>query len=204
MNYEAILFDADGMTLVSRRFSEQIEQDYGIPWARMKPFFDGPFVQCKLGRADLKEELSKVMLDWGWKGSVEELMAYWFAIGSTPSPEIVALAKELRSGGVKCFLATNQEKYRAEYLWNVAGLKDVFDGLLASSDFGHMKDEVAYFAEALVRLETCVGAPLGASLLKERILFVDHEEKNLAAAKEFGFAAYEYHDIQSFKEFVAF
>lgn len=192
MNHKAILFDADGMTLVSKRFSEQIQKDYGITWEKMKPFFDGPFQQCKLGKADLKEELAKVIGDWGWKGTVDELVSYWFGIGSASNPEIVAIAKELRSRGVKCFLATNQEKYRAEYLRNVVGLKDVFDDLLVSADLGHMKDEVAYFGEAYKRLD----------VPKESVLFVDHEEKNLKAAREFGFETYQYQDVEGFKECV--
>lgn len=192
MKYNAILFDADGMTLISKRFSEQIQKDYGITWDKMKPFFDGPFQQCKLGKADLKEELAKVIGDWGWKGTVEELVSYWFGIGSTPNPEIVAIAKELRSHGVKCFLATNQEKYRAEYLRDVVGLKDVFDDLLVSADFGHMKDEVAYFEEAYKRL----------NVPKESVLFIDHEEKNLKAAKEFGFETYQYQDVEGFREYI--
>lgn len=194
MNYKAILFDADGMTLISKRFSEQIQKDYGITWAKMKPFFDGPFVDCKLGKADLKKELAKVVGDWGWNGTVDELVSYWFGIGSTPNPEIVAIVKELRSRGVKCFLATNQEKYRAEYLRNVVGLKDIFDDLLVSSDLGHMKDEVAYFEEVYKRI--------GAVVPKESALFIDHEEKNLKAAKEFGFEVYQYQDVEGFKEYV--
>lgn len=198
MKYRAILFDADGMTLVSKRFSQQIQGDYGISWEKMKPFFDGPFIQCKLGRADLKEELAKVVGDWGWKGSLDELLAYWFGIGSTPDPEVILLAKKLRSQGVKCFLATNQEKYRAEYFRNAIGLKNVFDDLLVSAALGHMKDEVAYFAEAY----TCINSTEQASIPKETILFVDHEEKNLAAAKEFGFETYQYHDVNDFKQYI--
>lgn len=198
MNYHVILFDADGMTLQAKRFSEQIEQDYGIPWETMKPFFSGPFGQCKLGKADLKEELEKVIASWGWKGTVDELMAYWFEIGSAPDLEIIEIVNELRAKGVLCFLATNQEQYRADYLREVVGLETVFDGLLVSSELGHTKDEVAYFEEVYDYLTNVYLAPIP----KEEILFVDHDEKNLLAAETFGFETYPYTDVESFRNLV--
>ncbi|MFA5946166.1 MAG: hypothetical protein WC802_04640 [Patescibacteria group bacterium] len=74
MTYKAILFDADGMTLLSPKFSARIQEAYGIIWDKMKPFFSGPFQECKLGKADLKEELAKVIKDWGWQGSVSDVV----------------------------------------------------------------------------------------------------------------------------------
>jgi putative hydrolase of the HAD superfamily len=200
MTHHVILFDADGMTLVPKRFSEEVQKDFGIPWEKMEPFFSGPFVRCKLGKADLKEELVKVISDWGWRGTVEQLVTYWFGIGSEPNPEVVSIARELRSHGVKCFLATNQEKYRMEYLWNVVGLKDAFDGYLVSADIGHQKDEVAFYEAAYQRISAVVGSVVA----KTSVLFVDHEEEKIAAAKEFGFEVYRYEDPEGFRVFVSY
>lgn len=196
MNYTAVLFDADGMTLLPKRFSEQLEQDYGILWAVMKPFFQGAFGECKLGKADVKEELAKVVEAWGWKGSVEELVAYWLPIGSAPNPEVVAIAKELRAQGTACFLATNQERYRATYLREVVGLQELFDDLLVSCELGFVKSDVRYFEAAHERMRLVTGS----ALAKETVLFVDHEQANLDAARAYGFATYLYHDEASFKE----
>ncbi len=198
MKYQAILFDADGMTLMPKRFSEQIQQDYGITWEKMKPFFSGPFQDCKVGKADLKEELAKVVGDWGWTGTVDELVKYWFSIGSTPDPEVTKLAKKLRTKGVKVCLATNQEKYRAEYLRNVVGLKDVFDELIISAEIGNTKNQLDYFQSAYSRLIKM----LGATIPKDAILFVDHDQENLTTAKNFGFATYNYHNFSDFQDFL--
>lgn len=197
MSYKIILFDADGMTLVSKRFSDQIQQDHGISWQNMKSFFDGPFQRCKIGKADLKEELAKVIADWGWHDSVESLMRYWFSIGSDPHPEILSVAKELRSKGVRCYVATNQEKYRAAYLRSLPVLADAFDGFFVSSEIGHTKDDPRYF-EAIYQYLTQSMGPIP----KNAFLFTDHEAKNLAAATTFGFQTYSYHDPESFRAFV--
>jgi hypothetical protein len=62
-----------------------------------------------------------------------------------------------------------------------------------------MKDEPAYFEEVYSYLTDVYMAPIP----KEEILFVDHEEKNLSVAEEFGLATYPYSDAESFKRFLA-
>lgn len=195
MKYKAILFDADGMALIQKRFSDQIQQDYGISWEKMKPFFDGPFQHCKIGKADLKEELAQVIADWGWPDSVDALIQYWFSIGGDPAPEILFIAKKLRSEGVRCYVATNQEKYRAAHLRHIPTLADAFDDFLVSAEFGYTKDDPRYFAAVYQYLTHSIEV-----IPKEQILFVDHEEKNLAAASAFGFQTHSYHDPETFRK----
>lgn len=90
MKYKAIFFDADGVLIKSKYlFSEQLEKDYGISIDVMLPFFTGVFRQCSVGKADLKEELANVIGDWGWEGTVEELMDYWFTKGTEIDQEVV-------------------------------------------------------------------------------------------------------------------
>lgn len=74
MKYPVMLFDADGVMITSSRlFSEQLELDYGISVKKMQPFFTGVFKLCSVGQADLKQELDKVIGEWGWQGTVDEL-----------------------------------------------------------------------------------------------------------------------------------
>lgn len=194
MHYRVLLFDADGMTLIPKRFSEQIEQEYGIPWERMKSFFTGPYQQCKLGIADLREELIKVMEYWGWHGTVDELIAYWFSIGSEVRPEIREIIQELRAKGIYCDLATNQEKYREAYLDKARGFETLFDRIFASSEIGYLKQDVPFFQDVYRKLRVEIH-----DLQKEEVLFIDHEELNLEAARTFGFATYYFRDLPCFR-----
>lgn len=167
MNEKVILFDADGIAIICERFSSRMEKDHGTPWEVMKPFFDGPFAQCKIGKADLKTELQKVMREWKWTGSVEELMDYWFKIGLIIDNNIINLVNKLRTKGVKCCLATNQTVCRADYLRNDLGLGKIFDGFYTSADMGYMKDVPTFFERVL--------ANLGGNLPGHEVLFVDNE-----------------------------
>jgi FMN phosphatase YigB (HAD superfamily) len=54
---------------------------------------------------------------------------------------------KLKDNGVKAYLATNNEKYRTEYLWNVVGIKNFLEGLFSSCYLGYMKPEVEYWQE---------------------------------------------------------
>jgi putative hydrolase of the HAD superfamily len=195
MKYKAVLFDADGMTIVSQKFSDRMQAEQGISWEKMRSFFQGPFQQCKLGKADLKEELAKVVGEWGWTGSVESLMDYWLKTGSELNMSTIDLVGELTVQGIKCYLATNQEKYRAEYLRSELGLGNVFDGLFVSAELGHTKDDPAFFEKALARI-----GEEGDDVAREEVLFVDHEEKNLAAAASVGLSTHAYHDFDTFRE----
>lgn len=194
MKPRVILFDADGMTLLPKRFSDQLQIDYGISWEKLKPFFTGPFQACKRGKADLKEELPNVIAEWGWNGTVNELLAYWFPIGSTINPEIQQIILDLKAQGIHCLLATNQERYRAAYLREEIGLENLFHGLLVSAELGYLKNEPGFFETAYQRLQTEF-----PDLQREHILFIDHEEENLAIAKQASLQTYHYHDIPSFK-----
>ena len=198
MKYKVVLFDADGMTLVQKRFSDQIQTDYGISWEVMKPFFMGPFLLCKQGKADLKKELANVIHDWGWKGTVDELVGYWFRIGGTPNKEVVELIPVFQSFGIRCFLATNQEAYRAEFLRKNVGLERIFDGMFVSAEIGFTKKDPLFFEEAYKRINAEAGEPVQ----KEEVLFVDHEEESIAAAQAVGFSTHVYHGVWAFQEVV--
>ena len=202
MKYNVILFDADGITIMSERFSARMEKDHGTPWEVMKPFFEGPFIQCTIGKADLKIELQKVLLEWNWTRTVEELMDYWFNVGVTINTDVIDLVTTLREKGITCYLATNQTAYRANYLRNDLGLGKVFDGLYVSADLGHMKNEPVFFKKIIDDQNQASTQSPDERILSEQILFIDDEEKNLLSAQEAGLATYCYKDFDSLKTFL--
>lgn len=198
MRYKVILFDADGVVLVSGRFSDRYSQDHGVGWDVLKEFFQGSFQACKRGESDLKQELTKVLEAWKWQGSVDELMQYWFFIGSTPDPRAAKMIRDLRDKGVYCALASNQEAYRGEYLRTQGGMNELLDDTYYSCDLKHLKNVPVFFEMALKRLRHALGESLQAS----DVLFIDHDEENLAAARSVGLDAYEFHDMDALEAFL--
>lgn len=186
------------MTIVSKRFSEQLEKDYGISWERMKPFFEGPYHACKTGKADLKEELGKVIGDWGWKGSVEELVKLWFTSGSEADSRMIELIHALRQRGVRCYLTTNNEKYRANFLRDEMKFDELFDGMFSSAEVGYLKSDAKFFEHVYQEL-----AAIDPALPREEILFTDDRQENISTAKTFGFQTYLYHGFEAFEEYLS-
>lgn len=78
----AILFHVDGVILYPRDkyFSQRLlEEAYKIDEEKISSFFKNKYKQVIIGKADLKEEVAKVMSGWGWPGTIDELLDFWFS-----------------------------------------------------------------------------------------------------------------------------
>ncbi|MBI2573182.1 HAD-IA family hydrolase [Candidatus Woesearchaeota archaeon] len=193
MNTKCILFDVDGVVITKKRFSIPYSEKYGIEEEKMLPFFKGPFLDCVVGKADLKKVIAPYLAGWNFDGTVDEFLEFWFHAENNPHQELLRLVGLLRSLGVKCFLVTNQEKYRADYLRHEMNFSELFDGMFSSCDLGVAKPHSAFYEHVFSKLNT-----LGYDS-EEKVLFFDDTSSNVEAAGEFGFAAYKY---TTFEEFV--
>ena len=178
------LFDIDGVFLHSSTpFSERYEAKMGKP-GLTTTFFKGVFQDCLIGNGDLREELQKRTDEWGWDGSVDDLLEYWFAGEANINEETVAIINELRSAGKPCYLLTNQEKYRTQYFTDQLGISTYVDGLLASNHLGVKKPDHEFYAKAL----TTIGFTGDVA----NVFYVDDDMENVTGAQEFGFDAFYY------------
>jgi putative hydrolase of the HAD superfamily len=183
---KAFLIDADGVTLVKQvYFSEAYSKDFGVPLEKITPFFKKEFTNCQLGKTDLKKALSAYLNDWGWGKSIEELLQYWFEKNTLADEKVISSIQKIRKNGIKCYLATNQEKYRAEYILNNLSFKDKFDGFFFSCEIGYLKSEENFFEKIIKDLELKPG----------EIKFFDDEEKNIATAEKLGIETRLYAEI---------
>jgi putative hydrolase of the HAD superfamily len=179
---KALMLDADGVAIKgAKKFSSRFVQEFGAPKDVVSAFFEHDFPLCLVGRKDLREELEKRLTDWGWKGSVDELLSYWFADGSEKHPDVLSFSDEIRRQGIPCYLASNQDAYRARYLWENLKLNAHFDGHFFSSELGHKKSDPEFFEKVLAQLE---------GVQPEEILYWDDDEECVDAALAVGIKAY--------------
>ena len=194
MKYKVILFDADGVLIKSaKQFSDRLQEIHGIPVERLQPFFTGVFRQCSIGKADLKEELAKVIGDWGWKGTVDELLAFWFSAGTEVDQDVAEFIRSLRQSGVKTYMTTDQEKYRGEHLRRTIGGGVLFDEVFFSAEMGCVKKDPGFFQKVTQAI----------AVDPKDVLFIDDSEKNVEVAKQFGFDAFMYTDLDGLKKFLS-
>ncbi len=113
----AVLFDADGVTIIPQApFSVQYAAAHGLDPKVLGTFFDERFGEALIGKRDLKELLEERRALWQLQGSVEDLLKQWFAAENCRNEELVTLIQNARKNGIPCYLATNQEKYRTQFI----------------------------------------------------------------------------------------
>lgn len=179
------VFDADGVVCVGRSFSAALAHEHQIPRERLASFFAGPFPECLLGRRDLKAVLASSAGEWGWRGSVEELLAFWFRSEHVISTEVLACVRSLRNQGHRCVLGTNQEQYRTSYLRREMQLAAEFDQIFASCELGAAKPSAEFFS----RIQDHLNVPADALCL------IDDSARNVAAAKIAGWRGIWYRGV---------
>jgi len=193
MDKKHILFDGDGVTIIPEKmFSEQFEEEQGLPKGSMKPFFRKEFGACAMGKADLKEVLIPYFKEWKWKGGMEEFLRYWFESEHALNEKLFSYISKLREKGVQCFLATNNEKYRTQYILQEWEFDKLFDGVFSSCDIGYKKPQKEYYEYIL---QTVGSQP-------QDILYFDDEQENVDIARELGIEAHVYGDVEQVKELI--
>ena len=186
-----VLLDVDGVLVVGELFSDTLARDYGITLDMTAAFFRGPFEQCLLGKADLKEEIASHLPGWGWRGSVDEFLSLWFTSGQQVDDALLAAAQQWRQEGIRCYLATNQERYRVDYLLTQSGLAGQLDGCFASCHLGYTKDNPAFFQAVLRALPDAQ---------PDELLFWDDSPRNVTTARAVGLHAEVYTTFAAFQE----
>jgi len=141
-------------------------------------FFKNEFQLCLIGKADLKQELAKYLDQWNWQKSADELISFWFEHESNLDKKMLESVKVLRSSGIKCYLNTNNERYRVQYLFENLGLKSFFDRAFSSAELGYLKPQQEFWSA----IHDHLGKPE-----KSEVLVWDDDEKNVESAKSFGF-----------------
>lgn len=187
METKAVIFDCDGMINSETRFSERLSEF--VPLEVSLPFFKGEFQECIVGHADLKTELAKKVAEWKWKGTVDDLLALWFSDDANAVNEaFFPLIRDLRERGMGVYLATNNEKYRTDYLMNVRGLGVLFDRVFSSSSVGAKKPQKEFYEYIFERIPET----------KEQTLYWDDDAEHVSKAREQGIRANLYTTFEDF------
>jgi putative hydrolase of the HAD superfamily len=129
------------------------------------------------GQGDFREDLQAVLRRAGVGVPVDEVLRLWSRI--EPVPGMLDLVAELRAREYPCFVASNQQRYRARHMSTVLGYGRAFTGEFYSCALGATKPDPAFFRAILRELD----------LEPEGLLFVDDHEPNVDAARTLGVRA---------------
>lgn len=186
-----ILLDLDGVVVKGRHkyFSEKFSEEHNIPIEEVLPFFKTDYKRAALGEVDIREVLPPYLQQWGWKGSVDEFLQYWFEGEREVDQRVIEVVRELRQNGSRVHLASDNEANRARYLMDEVELKDEFDRAFFSSELGHTKSEPVFFENVLEELQA----------QPQDVSYWDDDPKNVEIANKIGIQANVYSDFDEFK-----
>jgi putative hydrolase of the HAD superfamily len=191
----AVLFDSDGvLTLPEEVFSVVYARSRGLDAGPFEDFFRTEWRDFVTGKRDLKEAITNSPQLWQWDGDAESLLSYWFESEDVRNDALIALIRELSQQGLACYLATEQEKYRAAYMKDVM-FKGLFRDEFVTCDIGFKKSEPAFYAEIVRWLK--VEQP---SLTPEEIVFFDDSQDKVNTARSVGINAQLYQSVEHVRE----
>ncbi|HEX7042907.1 MAG TPA: HAD-IA family hydrolase [Patescibacteria group bacterium] len=189
---KAVIFDVDGVIIdISiEKAQEQLERDYGISPSQTESFFKNEFLSCLRGEKDLKEEIAPYLRKWKWNDSVNAFLDYWFESQKEVDERLIEEIKDLKKQKIKVCIATNQEKYRAEYLLNRLGFKNIFDDIFVSSTIGFTKKNPEFFKLVLQKID----------LKPNEVIFWDDHMSYVQSAESLGINAHFYANFDQYKK----
>ena len=190
-----ILLDADGVVIRPRQkyFSEKFSEDYGVPIEKILPFFKCDYKRAATGEIDIKDVLPDYLAKWGWKGTVDEFLQYWYEGERDVDERVLRVVRGIRQSGSRVYLASDNEAGRAKYLMEEVGLQDEFDGAFFSSSLGVTKSQSDFFEMIADKLR----------VKPSQIDYWDDDPENVEVASGVGINANTYDDFEVFKRKVS-
>lgn len=182
---KAILFDVDGVLTVPQEvFSVIYSRSHGLDVEPFSQFFSSEWIDFVIGKRDLKQHISDNPSFWHWDGTPDELLTLWFEMEDVRNEELLRVIKKLRATGRSCYIVTEQEKYRTEYIRSkmFAGM---FDGVFSTAEIGYRKTDKQFYEYVLDEIGT---AP-------SEVLFFDDSESKVRVAASLGIDARLYREV---------
>lgn len=189
MKHKVLLLDWDGVLYRGKYFSEIYSDKFGIDKEKILKFLDGPKVATNTNDADLKDLLAGVLTDWNWPGTVDELLNYWLKSDCELEKDTIFFIKESKNLGFRVYFATDQERYKTDYIWNSIGVKNYFDGKFISCEVGFLKNDQRFFEYVINTLE----------VEPKEILYFDDSMSKVSAALKSGIDARLFTNFESMK-----
>jgi putative hydrolase of the HAD superfamily len=162
----AVLWDADGV----------LQHTPADSWELAVQVVDR-FPGALTGTPIDEQRIRAVAHELGSGDRADDIVAVWSTFDLlTP---ILGVVGRVRAAGTPCYLATNQDAYRAACMRAAAPYGELLDGAYYSCDIGAAKPSAAFFEHIVTDL----------GLAPNELLFLDDQPGNVAGARAAGLAA---------------
>jgi putative hydrolase of the HAD superfamily len=181
---KALMVDVDGVLINGRpddgrHWAASLEADLDVRYADFqREFFEMHWSDIVVGRVGLMERLPAVLYRIASHLDPEKFVAYWFAHDSRLNHDLIRDLARVRAAGTPVYLATNQERMRAEYLMETVGLSQYVDDIYYSAQLGVKKPDRQFFDKVAARV------PVAAN----ELLLIDDALENIHGARAAGWS----------------
>lgn len=162
----AVLWDADGVV-------QHTPPDAWDLAVEVVSRFPGAITGAPIDEARIRT----VAHELGLGDRVDDVLSVWWTFDLL-EPTLAVIAA-VRAAGTACYLATNQDAYRAACMRAKGRYEELLDGAYYSCDLGVAKPSVAFFEH--------IAADLG--LAPAELLLIDDQPANVDGARAAGLAA---------------
>ena len=193
-----ILFDIDGVLIrLPHFFSKELELNgYRKAEESLNSYYEGrKHLQGIEGMGDYREQILPYLRNFGWEYSADEYLKQQFVFEhGYLDGDMICIVDNLRSQGVKCCLATDQEKHRAQYLLESMNFRSVFDAHFISCFIGGRKCHDYFWEYVVNELKNST-----VSFEPAEIAFFDDDQNNIDTASKFGVKAFLFETMSKFR-----
>ncbi|ODT76326.1 MAG: hypothetical protein ABS76_31325 [Pelagibacterium sp. SCN 64-44] len=186
----AVVFDVDGVLINGYHsnparvvpWDKDLLADTGVDPDRLRNEFTFDIFVKKviIGQMAFTDALEKRLPALGYKGSPMAFARYWLEKDSNLNHPVLDVVRRLRADeDVRLYIATNQEHLRANWLWSVLKLGDLFDDIFYSARIGVRKPDPAFYEFVAQRIGPQSEPPL----------FFDDSEAVVVGARKAGWEA---------------
>jgi len=149
-----LFFDVDGVLikgfsqnpLLHYSWNETIDADLGIDREKLqKLFFQKRFDDVIIGKADLETEMAAFLSEINSTVKAKTVIAYWLEKDAIINEYVFDWIENSFLPKHNLYVATNQEKNRANYLWHGLKFCNVFSDIFYSADIGYSKNQPEFF-----------------------------------------------------------
>jgi putative hydrolase of the HAD superfamily len=188
---KAIVFDADGVLVRPETFFvTRANELYGIPKQEFMALIHGQFKLCTTGEFELLDILPEYLTRWNVAVEPRVFVRQWVEHEHHIDTVLLEQIQTFRANGIPCYLGTNQERNRANYMKLEMGFLDSLDGVFASIDLGFRKPDLGFYKLLQDKIQVSAS----------EILFWDDSLENVTAALKAGWNAEVFRNLEEFNQ----
>lgn len=189
--------DVGGMRTLQPLSSEEV---FSIIYTKsrgydIKPFiyfFQNEWINYVTGKADIRQHITENPDFWKWEGTPDELLTFWFEAEDVKNNFLLEVIRDARKDGFKCYVATEQEKYRTSYIRDVM-FNNEFDGVFSTAENGFRKNDPRFYEAILESL----------NMPSSQVTFFDDSQSKIDTALKSGIDAQLYENVEQVRIFVS-